>query len=479
MSVPASLAERARGSAWVTACAGLADAVAAWEHDLGRGDAGPTEERLAAPGLVSPSDAARRWTALSTAQVGWLTQRLPGDVLARRPLGHPGEWLQEATTYVLRDQLAGLGPAAAEVAAILAEAEGVVPRPLVDELRRRPVTVSPMGPRKVDRLARRALPGRLGPIGEPLSVSTTSQLHPAELRDGTTVLLRVCRPDVADDARSDARLAADVLAPLQWAVPALRAVHPLALVEVVSRQLVDGADARHEALNAVHVGMLVEDLALAGAVVCRPLPELVAPGAAAFEAPPGAAAFSAATPPAAPGASPLDAFVGLTLDAALSVGEFHADLRPEHLLSLPDGRVALAGCRRVGRLDAGTRRATVELVATVLTGDTAGQAAALVALGVVPPDADVAALAAALAVVEPDSPLVLLSAPGERRRAVLGQAGAVLRRHHARVPPQLMEWLRALLALRSLAGPAAAHPGLIRALAPVVMRLPQLRVSLA
>ncbi len=476
VAAPGGLADRAWRSAWVEAAPGLARAVARWEQELGPSRT-PRSARppLAAPGVVPPLDAARRGVALGAAQLGWLTQRFPGDLVTRRPLDHLSAWLQDSTAFVIRDQLAALGPAAVEIATILAASPGLVPRPIVDELDRRPVRARAMSTAAAERLARRALPGWLGPIGAPVCVGTSSQLHAAELRDGTAVLLRVCRPGVGRDARSDARLAADALAPLEWSIPALGALHPLGLVETVSRQLVDGSDARNEALNAVELGLLVEDLGVAGVVCCRPIPDLVTPQAAAFEAAPGGVPLTPQRPTSSPPQAAIDTLVHLTLDSALSNGAFHADLTPDHLLVLPDDRLALVGCRTIGRWDLPVRRAVVELLAGVLTGDIPGCVAALYALGATPPDVDLEALAADLEAVAPDNVVALLTAPPGERSAFLSAGAGVLRRHGARIPPGLVDWLRTLLQLRSLAG----GPGLLPSVLPFILRLPELRAALA
>src|SRR5581483_1171221 len=154
--------------------------------------------------------------------------------------------------------------------------------------------------------------------------------------------------------RADARITAMLVAPFELAVPALAEAHPLGFVELAARQLLEESDLRNEALNAVALGLAVEDLGVDTVAVARPVPGLVHRRAAAFEALDGAR-------PLTDGAAGLDAdaaltadaavraLVALTVEAALTHGVFHADLRPEHLVVTGDGRLGVVGFGAAGR----------------------------------------------------------------------------------------------------------------------------------
>jgi ubiquinone biosynthesis protein len=453
--------------------------VATWEHELAgaRSQINDRTRRVARPGFISPARVARQSMALTAAQVGWMVRRLPGDLAAGRPVSQPGEWLQDSAGYLLRDQLANLGPAAAELAQIIVDSEGIVPEFVVSELRRRPLPDIVVPTDMAERIAVQALPGRLGPVGPVVSVTPTSQLHQAELLDGTPVLLRVRRPGVDRAVRQDARIAASVLTPFEQLVPIFRAVRPLGLVELISRQLAEASDLRNEALNAIELGLVVERLGLDGLVVCRPLPGLVAERAAVFEAPGGG--FPLHTIAAAP-EKPADTrpLARLTVESALAAGVFAADLRLEQIVARPDGRLGVIGCGAVGRLDLTTRRALLDLLPALLTGDTAGQVAALRDLGIAPEGAAGDTLVSELAALQPANPLGLLSGQGGGVGALGREAVSVLVRRGVTPPLELVQLGRAGLALRAIFRRTNAPGGLLAALFPLLGRTSELRAQL-
>jgi ubiquinone biosynthesis protein len=478
--VVGDIGTRAISSGWVAGRAGLAEAVTGWEADLAREratlDAHAT--RLARPGPVPPVRAVRHLAALQAGQLRWAIGRLPGDVLGGvQPVRDPSGWLKRSVAYVVREQLSMLGPAAAEIARIIDESEGLAPGVVVDELRRRPVTVPPLPVAVVERVVRRSLDGVIGRIvAGPLSVTPVSQLHRGELADGTSVFIRARRPGVLADLRADARITASLVAPFEWVLPAMREAHPLGFVELAARQLLEEADLRHEALNTVALGLLTEQLDRPGVVFCRPIPGLVAERAVVAEALEGAV-------PLEWGAERLDVdaalagLVAITLEGALTVGVFHADLRREHLLTLADGRLAVVGCGTVGRFDDATRRAALDYLVAVLGGDFSGQVAAMQAAGAVPDGVDVDRLVADLAATEVLQPMAILAGGETSLLGALRQAMELLLRHRLRPPLEVVLLVRSLFGLRALVGAIAPGRSLFEVLVPLISRLPEIRAA--
>lgn len=475
-----TVAKRAQESPWVAGHAGLANAVAEWEAELAdeRATLDAHAARLARPGPVPPLRAAQHLAALQTGQLRWALQRLPGDLIGGlRPAREPATWLKQSIAYVLREQLSLLGPAAAEVARIIDESEGLAPGVIVDELRRRPLRAAPLSVRTVERVVRATLNGRVRRIvAGPLAVTPVSQLHRAELTDGTPAFIRARRPGVRAAVRADARITATLVAPFEWLLPPMRDAHPLGFVELAARQLLEEVDLRHDALNAVELGLITEALDRPGVALCRPIPGLVADRAIATEAFDGAV-------PLERGTARLDVdaviagLVAVTVEAALTDGVFHADLRPEHLLALPDGRLAIAGCGTVGRLDPATRRAALDYLATVLSGDFDGQVAAMRATGAVPDGVDVDRLVADLAAAQALQPMTILAGGETSLLGALREAMELLLRHRLRPPLEVVLLVRTLFALRSLIKVVDPDRSLLDALLPLIARLPELRAD--
>jgi ubiquinone biosynthesis protein len=167
----------------------------------------------------------------------------------------------------------------------------------------------------------------------------------------------------------------------------------------------------------------------------------------------------------------------VTAEAALTHGVFHADLRPEHLLALPDGRVVVAGCGTIGRLDPPIRRAAIEYLAAVLGGDYEGQVAAMRQTGAVPDDVDVDALVADLSASAALDPMTILAGGEVSLLGALREAMDLLLRHRLRPPLEVVLLVRSLFALRSLLATVAPERSLLDALFPLIARLPELRAG--
>jgi ubiquinone biosynthesis protein len=474
------LAERVAGSAWAAAEPGLARAVTLWECEIDqqRASVDAHAARLARPGPLPLDRAARHYAALQLAQAGWALRQLPRDLAdGLRPVRDPRGWAKDSVARVIRDQLALLGPSAAEVARIIDESEGLAPGPLVQEVRRRPVVAPAIAGATVRGIVQRVFGHAVDSVDEmPLTHTPISQLHGAVLPDGRRVMVRVRRPGVDRALHGDARITGTLAGTLEMLVPALRGPHPLGFVELATRQMLEEGDLRNEALNTVELGVAVEELGISGIEIPRPVPGMAAERAVVLERIDGR--------PFAEAADELDpekaavALVGITVEAALACGVFHADLRPEHLAVLPDGRLALWGCGTLGCFDRETRRGALRYLMAVLAGDFEGQVEAMRLSGAVPPGVDVGALVADLAATPALQPMTMLAGGQQSALSGLREAVVLLLKHRLRPPIEVVLFVRNLFALRSLLARMSPDADLMTALLPLVQRLPELAQQL-
>lgn len=475
-----SLADRVAASTWASPEPGLARAVAAWESEIDeqRASVDAHAAHLARPGPLPLARTVRHYAALQLAQAGWAVRQLPRDLLdGARPLREPAAWLKGSFAHVLRDQLALLGPSAAEVARIIDESEGLAPSVLVEEVRRRPVAVAPVDGTAIARIVERAFGDAVRSVEDaPLTHTPISQLHGAELADGRRVMVRVRRPGVDRALHGDARITATLAGGLEWLVPALRRPHPLGFVELAARQMLEEADLRNEALNTVELGLAIEELGISGIEVPRPIPGMAAPRAVVLERVGGRPFAAAAHDVDADKAAA--ALVGITVESALVRGVFHADLRPEHLGVLDDGRLALWGCGTLGCFTPETRRGALRYLMAVLSGDFEGQVEAMRLSGAVPDGVNVDALVADLAAAEALQPMAMLAGGQQSALAGMRQAVTLLLEHQLRPPVEVVLFVRNLFALRSLLARMSPEADLLAALMPLMQRLPALAQEL-
>jgi ubiquinone biosynthesis protein len=479
MSGVLTLAQKVAVSSWGSEEPGLADAVAAWEREIEEQRSRVEEHaaRLARPGALPVVRTAWQYGAFRLSRAGWAVRHLPRDIAERRMFREPAAWAKESVAHVLRDQLVLLGPAGAEVARVIDQSEGLAPGFLVDEIRRRPIAVPPVEGRVVRRIVERAFDGAVQSV-EDIAMTHTpmSQLHHGVLAGGRRVAVRVRRPGVDLAMHADARITATLAGGLERLVPALRESHPLGFVELATRQMLEEVDLRNEALNMVALAMAVEKLGITGIEVPRPIPGLARPRAVVLEGLAGRP-FATAAHQLDPEKAAL-ALVGITVEAALVEGVFHADLRPEHLAVLDDGRLSVWGCGTLGCFTPDMRRGALKYLMAVLSGDFEGQVEAMRLSGAVPEGVDVARLVADLQSTPALQPMAMLAGGQESAMAGLRQAVVILLRHQLRPPIDVVLFVRSMFGLRTLLAKISPDADLLTALMPVIQRLPQLAEEL-
>jgi len=470
-----SLAQRATTSAWVGGEPGLADAVRSWSDELERSDPAERAAAVARPGPLPPLRSLRYLSAYQLANAQWAAGQLRSPAL--QPILRPGRWAKESGAEILRRQLSLMGPAGAEVARIIATSEGLLPDVVVGELQRHPVRVRWISRTVAETVANRELGGRVRGLSDrPLTATPLAQLHAATLDGERPVLIWIRRSGVGHAARADARITASIMATLEALVPALRERHPLGFVELAARQAIQEADLRHAALNAVELAVALEDLGAEGVHVARPLPSLATRRAVVLEGLPGARPFHQAAGQLDPDAA-VRGWLAAGLEAGLASGVFHADLRPEHLVVLPDDRLAVVGTGAVGRFGIELRRSAFEFLIALLSGDHAGAVAAMRTAGAVPPDVDEDELVAELAATPSLSPMAMLSTEGGLTGALSAAVGILLR-HRLRPPVEVVLFVRNVFAFREFLASVAPDTAMMAALMPLVQRLPELRARL-
>ncbi|MDN8549909.1 AarF/ABC1/UbiB kinase family protein [Microbacterium sp. NM3R9] len=292
----------------------------------------------------------------------------------------------------------------------------------------------------------------------PLAAASVGQVHTAQLRNGTDVVVKIQRPkaraEVATDLDIIERAAADLERRTTWAkdvgASALAAQFAVALreeldyrVEVANMEMLrdsmTAADARAVRIPDVYPDLCTEQLIVMEHVRGIPFSRLPAPGEPGSVAPEDATGIADAV---------LDVIVG---QVALR-GVFHADLHPGNLILQPDGIVALIDFGSVGIVEKSLRRLLLPLLVALHNEDDSGATDAVLML--VKPRAGAAVDVAAL---QHDIGVILTRLHNSRADQHLFTALIdVLRHHRLALPPGL------LLAFRTL----GAVEGTLRRLDP-------------
>jgi predicted unusual protein kinase regulating ubiquinone biosynthesis (AarF/ABC1/UbiB family) len=207
---------------------------------------------------------------------------------------------------------------------------------------------------------------------EPVAVTPTAQIHRGEL-DGEPVAVKVLRPGLAGSVRQDLVLLESLVAPLGAAFPAL---DPAALIREVSERTLDELDLEAEATaqRRFHRALRGHPFLLVPAPITRLAHESVL----VSEWVEGVPLSRAPDPDEA--AARLVAF-GL---GAARAGIVHADLHPDDVLVLDDGRLAILDFGSTRTVDPDRVDAATRALDAFIAGDADAFGAATEQLGALP-----------------------------------------------------------------------------------------------
>ena len=352
----------------------------------------------------------------------------------------------------LRGAIEALGATYIKLAQIISSGEGLFPAELVDEFKKCRDQV----PAEDFDVVKRTIERDLGrPIEEvfqsiertELAAASIAQVHRATLLDGTEVVIKVQRPDVARLVRTDLKVMAWLAPHLVGRIPVAALANPPALVELFAETIVEELDFRLEASNMVDVAKVLHELGQTRYVVPRPHPQLVTVRTLVMQRVDGFN-FDDVSGMQNAGIDTEDVIrTGMVafMEGALIHGIFHGDLHGGNLFVLPDGRTALLDFGITARLDDDRRRAFLRLMMTATTNDLVGQMAALRDLGALPHDTDLKAVIHDLRLDE--APIDPTTLSGEEMVAEVQRVVKALLSYGARLPKELMLYVKNMVFL--------------------------------
>ncbi|HTY16171.1 MAG TPA: AarF/UbiB family protein [Myxococcota bacterium] len=380
-------------------------------------------------------------TAVGSALLGW---RL-------REYRRGGEASRAGLSRRLRRAFERLGPSYIKLGQIVSSGQGLFPPELVAEFRQCRDRVPPEPFDHVCRVVEEDLARPLDAVfsrfeREPLASASIAQVHVAELRgDGTEVVVKVQRPQVAELVRRDLAAMAWIAPWLVGRIPVAALANPPALVDLFGETIAEELDFRLEAANMLDIARVLRDAGQTVVVVPRPHPALVTRRVLVMERLEGFH-YDDIEGMRAVGIDTAEVIRSLLisfLEGAMIYGVFHGDLHGGNLSVMRDGRVALFDYGMTGRMEEPQRLAFLRMMMTGAVNDVRGQLAAFRDLGALPPDADLDELIRVLKIDQPVRDPTKLSS--EELVAEIQEALKALLRHGARLPKHLMLYVKDML----------------------------------
>ncbi len=367
------------------------------------------------------------------------------------------------------------GPAYIKLGQFISSARGLLPEQWVDAFAWCRDSAPTLDPNVVDDVLdehlgeRRAQLRNLDPV--PLAAASIAQVHTAELGDGTPVVVKLRRPGLRRQLRSDIETMALVAVVAERLHPAAKMANLSGFVELFAQLVLEELDFRLEALNLVELGAAFEDAGIDYCAMPRPIPELVTEGVLVMEHVDGVSYDKALDQFGArlDGDRLLQLAIQGVLETTLIYGMFHGDLHAGNVLIDAGSSFALVDFGICGRIDAPQRAALVRFMLAFAQMDARAQLDALTEFGALPADAELDALAEQLQVeldkISPDTGQALTyDQLGDTLSVVL----RLLSESRFRLPKELVLFFKNMLYLVSFTASIAPDADLMSQIAPIL-----------
>lgn len=310
---------------------------------------------------------------------------------------------------------------------------------------------------------------------EPLAAASIAQVHAALLPSGRSVVVKVRRAGVAEQAGTDVEIVQALAELLEKHSPALRAYQPVALVRQFRRILLREMDFTYERRNLEEFGRNFAD----DPTVCIPevFGEFCSHQVVTMERLEGIRGTDIEV--LRPSAAGLDEFArrgaNMYLEMIFRDGFYHADPHPGNLLLLPGSIVGVIDCGMVGRIDEDLRDEVESLLVGIVENDSGVVAEQVLRLGAVPANCVREKLRADLQDFMADftgHPLTEIHVG-----AALGSLVEIIRRHHIVLPPALALLLKTIIVLEGTSRRLSPDVSLAELMQPYCSRLVLRRLS--
>ncbi|MGE0617023.1 MAG: ABC1 kinase family protein [Bacteriovoracia bacterium] len=323
------------------------------------------------------------------------------DIVQRMDLGRylptrfvpQDEDLQQNTPMRLRKAFEQLGPTFVKLGQVLSTRPDLIPEPFIEEFTKLQDDVNPLPYAVIKSVLERELGARTETEfrfiqAEPLASASIAQVHEAELKDGTKVVIKVQRPELQQIIDTDISLLAFMAKLLERYIPETRLISPVTIVDEFFRTLSNETDFQIEANNILKITenmktfpeivipRVYRDLSTERVLTLQKiegipvnnLKELDRQGVdKKFLVRTGSRAF----------------FKSIMID-----GLFHGDLHGGNLFAMPNNQIGIIDFGIVGRLSQKSRDKLANMVMAILTEDYENLCITYAELGAADPSTD-------------------------------------------------------------------------------------------
>lgn len=460
---------------------GLTEQALRWHHDAvdQRVIVGREAQRLAKPRLwldTIVSAATTGWRLVSVAAPGAPFQLL---ALASAAVGLRVEPPQASAGTIDRVQrlVRAGGPAYVKLGQFVATGEGLVP----DEWVRAFAWCRDEAPPLEPGVAQRVIERELGPErdrlawldDQPLAAGSIGQVHRGRLVDGTEVVVKVLRPGLRRQFRTDIETLALAAAAAEKVNGAARSANLSGFVELFAQLALEELDFRLEAANLVDSSAVLEAMGADDMIAPRPIPGMVTEQVLVMELLPGVAYTRLDPTSDLDGDRLLRTGIKGVVEATLTHGVFHGDLHAGNVLvDASTGSFSLVDFGIAGRLTAAQRAGLVQYLTAWAADDARGQIAAMQSFGAIEAGAQVDVLVDEL---QAELDLLRDRARGEvtfdQLGITLGRLLQVLARNGFRMPKDLVLFFKNLLYLAGFAASVAPEADVLAVVQGILLEL--------
>lgn len=352
----------------------------------------------------------------------------------------------------LRMAFEELGPTFVKLGQLLATRPDLVPDEFVEEFKRLHAQVSPVPFAEI----KKVLEGQFGvdvdrvfleidPV--PLAAASIAQVHRAVLNDGTSVVVKVQRPGIAEIIRNDINVLYYLAELLQRYVAEARPFNPLGIVDEFFKTLELELNFVVEANNIRRFQENFKDEP--SIKIPQVYLELSGPRVLVLEALDGVPLSSLASVESIDREKVIRTGLRAYLKMVFRDGFFHGDLHAGNLFILSDSRVGLVDFGIVGRLNRRVRDAIANMFVALYTEDYERLAYEYVELAPYSDKVDVDRFAKELQDLL--APYFGLSMKNVNIGRLLMDSTAVAARHQLVVPSELMLFFKSIVTVEGMA----------------------------